>query len=380
MPSALACQMSSCALGTGLPSSETTRPLTYTSSPFIVQPSRRSPPYSNSFAPCAKNGPSTVGSVAPGTDLWLSATTIIDRPRMSESRMNSWRLSSHFWPTDVRNLMPSNHSSSVRCTSRAKACRCFTALARISRKRSSLVPRWIRSTTAAVRVSSLNCRMESSFGCKERSVLSKAGHATRYVYGGKLPGAHRRADRRGSQGARPAGRLRPRLPRHLAAPGIDAAHHRGRRGGARHHLAAPRGATGPFRVQPRRSAAAGAGARAAANARLPVLRAAPAPGVRGGGEAARPAGAHPGGLVRAADFLSPEPLLGVRHRHRRPVAELYRAPGLRAGVWLLHRPARQGHPERARARAHLGLHLLHRFRGARGADEGEGGAARPGQG
>jgi len=23
--------------------------------------------------------------------------------------MNSWRLSSHFWPTEVRNLMPSNH-------------------------------------------------------------------------------------------------------------------------------------------------------------------------------------------------------------------------------------------------------------------------------
>src|SRR5436190_2076843 len=36
---------------------------------------------------------------------------------MSESRMNSWRLSSRFWPTDVRNLMPSNDSSSVRCTS-----------------------------------------------------------------------------------------------------------------------------------------------------------------------------------------------------------------------------------------------------------------------
>src|SRR5205085_4930116 len=86
----------------------------------------------------------------------------MERPRMSESRMNSWRFSSHFWPTAVRNLMPSNHSSSVRCTSRAQACRCFTAEVMISRKRGSFdsLKRWM---TAAVRVSSLNWRMGFSF-------------------------------------------------------------------------------------------------------------------------------------------------------------------------------------------------------------------------
>ncbi len=67
---------------------------------------------------------------------------------MSESRMNSWRLSSHFWPTAVRNLMPSNHSSSVSSTSRANACRCRTRLARICLKRGSLT--WsIRAMTAS---------------------------------------------------------------------------------------------------------------------------------------------------------------------------------------------------------------------------------------
>src|SRR5690349_2348862 len=163
MPSAFACQMSSTAFATGLPSSEVILPVTQTSSPFTVQPSRRSPPYSNSFAPCAKNGPSTVASVAPGTVLWLSATIIMERPRMSESRMNSWRLSSHFWPTAVRYLMPSNHSSSVRCTSRANAWRCLTAAVTSWRKRGSWAF-WKRSTTAAVRVSSLNWRMGGLLG------------------------------------------------------------------------------------------------------------------------------------------------------------------------------------------------------------------------
>src|SRR2546423_1859799 len=241
MPSAFACQTSSTAFGTGLPSSDSTLPETYTSSPVSDAPCRRSAPYSYSLAPCAKNGPSTVASVAPGAVLWLSATIIIDRPRMSESRMNSWRLSSHFWPTAVRNLMPSNHSSSVSCASRANACRCFTALVMIFWKRSSFVPRLSRSTTAAVRVSSLNCRMGSSFGCESASVLSKTAHATRHLHRRKLPTAHRRVDRGRSQGARSAGRVWPRLPWHVATPRDDAAHHRGGRGGARHDLAAAQG-------------------------------------------------------------------------------------------------------------------------------------------
>src|SRR6267143_4879391 len=327
--------MSSAALGIGLPSVDRTRPVTQVVSPSTVAPLVKSAPYSNSGAPCAKNGPSTVASVAPGGVLWLSATTIIDTPRMSESRMNSWRLSSHFWPTAVRNLMPSNHSSSLRFTSRANMCRCFNAAVMISRKRGFFAPSWKRSTTAAVSVSSLNWRIGSSFGCKKRSVLSNVAHATRYVQVGKLPAAHRRADRGRPPGARSAGGLRARLPRRLAAARDHAAHHRGGRGGARHDRPAPQGARRLGDLRPRGAATPRARAGAAADARFPLLRAAPAPGLRGRGEAARHAGAHPAGLVRAAALLPPEPLLGLRHRHRRAVAELHRAPGLRARVRLL---------------------------------------------
>src|SRR6266850_609605 len=296
MPSAFACQMSRCALAMGLPSTDSTRPLTQTSSPFIVAPSRRSAPYSYSFAPCAKNGPSTVASVAPGAVLWFSATTIIESPSTSESRMHSWRLSSHFWPTAVMNLMPSNHSSSVRCTSRANACRCLTAAVMISRKRLSFVS-FSRATTAAVSVSSLNWRMELLLDVRSASVLSNASHATRDFHCGKHPAAHRGADRRRSQGPRPAGGVRSRLPRRLAAAAQHAAYRRSGRGGARHDRPAPESAEPGGDLQPGGGDVPGADPGAAADARLPLLRAAPAAGLRGGGEDPRHAAAYPRGLV-----------------------------------------------------------------------------------
>ena len=55
------------------------------------------------------------------------ATSSIDRPSVSDSRMNSCRVSLHFWPVAVRNWMPCIHSASVSCTSRAKSCRCVTS-------------------------------------------------------------------------------------------------------------------------------------------------------------------------------------------------------------------------------------------------------------
>src|SRR6266850_8083126 len=306
MPSALACQISSTAFGSGLPAVVSTRPLTSVSSPLTVQPSRRSPSYSYCFAPWAKNGPRTVASVAPGAVLWLSAQTIIESPRMSESRMNSWRLSSHFWPTAVRNLMPSNHSSSVRCTSRANACRCLTALVMISLKRLSFAS-FRRATTAWVSVSSLNWRMGLLLRMRSASVLSNGTDATRYVHVGEHPAAHRSADRRRSPGSRSAGRLQPGLPRRLAAAAQHAAHHRSGRCGAGHHLAALEGDEPGGHVQPRGGAPARADPRAAADARLPLFREAPAPGLRSGRQAARRADAHPRGLVPAADLLPPEP-------------------------------------------------------------------------
>src|SRR2546429_27691 len=62
--------MSSTALVIGLPSLESTRPHTHTSSPLSDAPWRRSAPLPYSLAPCAKNGPSTIASVSPGGALW----------------------------------------------------------------------------------------------------------------------------------------------------------------------------------------------------------------------------------------------------------------------------------------------------------------------
>src|SRR5437879_3448028 len=71
--------MSSAALGIGLPSIDSTRPVTQVVSPSTVAPLVKSAPYSNSGAPCTKNGPSTGGSVAPGGLLRL-------RPAPSNAR------------------------------------------------------------------------------------------------------------------------------------------------------------------------------------------------------------------------------------------------------------------------------------------------------
>ena len=82
-----------------------------------------------------KNGPKTVGSVAPGGRRWFMPTTSIDSPRVSEARTNSWRLSSVMWPVRVRKSMAANHSSSVSWTSLAKACRWRTSDCMTSRSR-----------------------------------------------------------------------------------------------------------------------------------------------------------------------------------------------------------------------------------------------------
>ena len=144
-------------------------PLTHVGSPCTVAFFVMSAPNGNSGAPCTKNGPSTVDSVAPSGIGWLISTTRIERPSTSESRMNSWRLSSHFWPTAVRNLMPSNHSSSVSFTSSANACRCRMRLVMICLKRGSLTS-FSRASTASVRLSLLSWRMvESSVGSVTRA-------------------------------------------------------------------------------------------------------------------------------------------------------------------------------------------------------------------
>ena len=49
--------------------------------------------------PSMKKGPKTVDSVAPEVwRLFYAPPTSIDSPRVSEARMNSWRLSSVMWP------------------------------------------------------------------------------------------------------------------------------------------------------------------------------------------------------------------------------------------------------------------------------------------
>ena len=61
-------------------------------------PLARSSPFSKAGEPSMKKGPKTVDSVAPGGRRLFMPTTSIDSPRVSEARMNSWRLSSVMWP------------------------------------------------------------------------------------------------------------------------------------------------------------------------------------------------------------------------------------------------------------------------------------------
>ena len=101
-----------------------------------ARPSAMSSPLAKAGEPSTKNGPNTVDSVASGGRRWLSPTTSIDSPSTSESRMNSWRLSSVMWPVRVRKSIPANHSSSVSCDLGANACRWLHEAAAIVLKRS----------------------------------------------------------------------------------------------------------------------------------------------------------------------------------------------------------------------------------------------------
>src|SRR4051812_28118918 len=65
------------------------------------------------------------------------ASTRIETPSTSDIRMNSWRFSSHIWPTLVRNWMPAIHSASVGSTSLTKPCRCLTSEVTTWRRRGS---------------------------------------------------------------------------------------------------------------------------------------------------------------------------------------------------------------------------------------------------
>ena len=76
------------------------------------------------------------------------ASTSMENPITSESRMNSCRLSSHFWPVAVRNWMASNHSASVSSTSRAKPCRWRISAAKTCARRG--VRAFVASLTSAI--------------------------------------------------------------------------------------------------------------------------------------------------------------------------------------------------------------------------------------
>ena len=87
-------------------------------------PKAMSSPLAICGAPSTKNGPKTVASVASAYASLLIAIVCIDRPSTSESSTNSWRVSVVMCPLSVRKPIAAVHSSSVRRTSRAKACRC----------------------------------------------------------------------------------------------------------------------------------------------------------------------------------------------------------------------------------------------------------------
>lgn len=100
------------------------------------------------------NGPSTVDSVAPPDFLLLMVSTSMEMPSTSESKMNSWRSSSHLCPVAVRNPIACSHSAIVGSVSLTNACRCLTRLLSSSRRRGSGVFAKL-STTASAAVSSV---------------------------------------------------------------------------------------------------------------------------------------------------------------------------------------------------------------------------------
>ena len=101
------------------------------------------------------NGPSTVDSVPVPPARWLIVSTSIETPSTSESRMNSWRTSSHVWPVRVRNPIAAAHSSSVSSTSLTNACRWWTREVMTSLRRGSSVSAKL-AATASAEPSSLN--------------------------------------------------------------------------------------------------------------------------------------------------------------------------------------------------------------------------------
>ncbi len=97
-------------------------------------------------------GPRTVLSVPSSAPFRVS--TSMETPRTSESRTNSWRVSSHVWPTAVRKPIAASHSSIVGSMSRTKSWRWRVRLSMTCRSRWSLVARKL-STTASVAVSTV---------------------------------------------------------------------------------------------------------------------------------------------------------------------------------------------------------------------------------
>src|SRR5271166_973773 len=84
----------------------------------------------------------------------LIVSTSMEIPSTSESRMNSCRSSSHFWPVAVRKSIARSHSAMVGSVSLTNACRCLTRLLSSSRSRGSWVFAKL-STTASAAVSSV---------------------------------------------------------------------------------------------------------------------------------------------------------------------------------------------------------------------------------
>src|SRR5215470_58882 len=86
------------------------------------------------------------------------ASTSIDTPSVSESKMSSWRWSSQSSPARVRKSIPAAHSSSLSSTSRTKAWRCRTSASLICRTRGLFAAPSL-ARTASVIVCSFASRM-----------------------------------------------------------------------------------------------------------------------------------------------------------------------------------------------------------------------------
>src|SRR3569833_2470613 len=147
------------------------------------------PPFSVFGEFMRQNGPSklAVVSVWPLLPL-LSRHTSAEKPSEPDISTTSLCVSLVSWPILAMSSVPLRNSSSVRCTSRAKACRCLTSAATISRSRGSSIFLYASSTTSVT--SACDLMIIASPPTQKQNKTEQDPHKTEK----QTPQQHRRQD------------------------------------------------------------------------------------------------------------------------------------------------------------------------------------------